>query len=26
VEELARHAEFVAKIKDALWLQPGSTL
>ena len=25
-EELARHAEFVAKIKDALWLQPGSTL
>ena len=26
VEELARHAEFIAKIKDALWLQPGSTL
>ena len=25
-EELARHAEFVAKIKDALWLQPGLTL
>ena len=25
-EELARHAEFVAKIKDALWLQPGSAL
>ena len=26
VEELARHAEFIAKIKDALWLQSGSTL
>jgi DNA polymerase-3 subunit epsilon len=25
-EELARHAEFVAQIKDALWLQPGSAL
>ena len=25
-EELARHAEFVAKIKDALWLQSGSAL
>ena len=25
-EELARHAEFVAKIKDALWLQPESAL
>jgi DNA polymerase-3 subunit epsilon len=25
-EELARHAEFVAKIKDALWFQPGSAL
>jgi len=25
-EELVRHAEFVAKIKDALWLQPGSAL
>jgi DNA polymerase-3 subunit epsilon len=26
VEELARHAEFIAEIKDALWLQSGSTL
>ena len=25
-EELARHAEFIAKIKDALWLQSGSAL
>jgi DNA polymerase-3 subunit epsilon len=25
-EELARHAEFVAQIKDALWLRPGSAL
>lgn len=25
-EELARHAEFVAKIRDALWLQLGSAL
>ena len=25
-EELARHADFVAKIKDALWLQTGSAL
>lgn len=24
--ELARHAEFIAKIKDALWLEPGSAL
>ena len=24
--ELARHAEFIAKIKDALWLQTGSAL
>ena len=26
VAELARHAEFIAKIKDALWLQSGSAL
>lgn len=25
-EELARHADFIAKIKDALWLQTGSAL
>jgi DNA polymerase-3 subunit epsilon len=25
-EELVRHADFVAKIKDALWLQTGSSL
>ena len=25
-EELARHGEFIAKIKGALWLQSGSTL
>jgi hypothetical protein len=25
-EELARHADFIAKIKDALWLQTGSSL
>jgi DNA polymerase-3 subunit epsilon len=24
--ELARHAEFIVKIKDALWLEPGSAL
>ena len=24
--ELARHVEFIAKIKDALWLEPGSAL
>jgi DNA polymerase-3 subunit epsilon len=25
-EEMARHAEFIAKIKDALWLQSESAL
>jgi len=25
-EELKRHADFIANIKDALWLQPGSAL
>ena len=25
-EELRRHADFIAKIKDALWLQSGSAL